>query len=358
MVSLKGMIGMEKKAGFLRIREYIVDKVTAAGERPVRFPPVRELAKMFDVSHPTVLHALKGLIEDGILEPCRGGGAISRPKKNNPPRLIFGWTCGTGHQVFDDRYFFDLSSALVGELLHRDERFFAQHLYVEEPNHLQKLAAEAELSGLLLVAPWERILEFSARLRTQGMPVVAMNVRSSRPHPYPVSSAEVDLQWYMVENLLRLFREGRRKILLVSADNRAVESAAAVKSACVQADLSPDSVRILNNAPLNLMEDLTCLLESGERFDGVLFQHTPMGAFRKIAQTMDVEDDCRIIMGESALRKTMNYTGYVSCFDLAHPVEKLIDNLTEQMDHPSAPVISETISWKTFFYRGGKQCKE
>ena len=347
---------MKKKAGFLLIREYIVDKVAVAGERPVRFPPVRDLAKMFDVSHPTVLHALEGLFEDGILEPCRGGGTISRPKKNNLPHQIFGWTSGTGHQVFDDRYFFDLSSALIGELLRRDERFFAQQLYVEEPNHLQKLAAEAELSGLLLIAPWDRILEFSARLHAKGMPVVAVNARNAQS--YPISSAGIDMISYVEKNLLRLFMEGRRKLLLVVINHRKEDAEKGVESACRKAGISRECVRMLCNASQDLMGDLTRLLESGERFDGVLFQHTPMGAYRKITETVDVEKECRVIMGESALRNNMNFTGYVSCFDLKRPMEKLIDNLIEQRENPSAPVLVETIPWETFYYKGGTPCAE
>ena len=346
---------MKKKAGFLRIWEYIVDKVTAAGDRPVRFPPVRELAEMFDVSHPTVLHALKGLFEDGILEPCRGGGAISCPRKNNLPRLIFGWTCGPGHQVFDDRYFFDLSSALIHELLSRDERFYAQHLFVEEPNHLQKLAAEAELSGLLLIAPWERILDFGARLHANGMPVVALNARSTKS--YPISSAQINMQAYMEDNLIKLFREGRRNLLLVVVDNRENDALKAVESACCKAGVPKDSVRILCNAPLALMEELTALLAEGKRFDGVVFQHTPAGACRKIAEKMDVEEECRLVIGESSLRKNMNFTGYVSHFKMEYALERLIDNLTEQMEHPDAPVLSEIIEWQTFLYKGGKICK-
>ena len=345
-----------KKAGFLRVREYIVDKIEAAGDRPVRFPPVRELAKMFDVTHPTILHALKGLIEEGTLEPCRGGGTISLPRKNALPRLIFGWTSGAGHQVFDDRYFFDLSSSLVGGLLRRDERFFAQHLYVEEPNHLQKLAAEAELAGLLLVAPWERLLKFASRLRAAGMPVVALNCRTTLP--LPISSAWIDVQQYMEENLLMLFREGRKRLLLVAVDHRRQEAEKAAASAVKQAGVSPECIRILCDSPQNLMEELVHLLDSGKKFDGVLFQHTPPGACGKIAEKMAVEEACRLVTGEFSLRNTMRFTGYVSRFNLEASVEKLIDNLIEQMGNSAAPVISESIPWNTFFYKGGCICEK
>lgn len=343
-----------KKPGFIKIRDYIVNKITVAGDRPVTFPTARELGAMFNVTHPTVLRALKGLIEDGYLESCPSGGTVSRPQKNNPRRKIFGCLTRLGTQVFEERYSFDLSNALLGELFQRDDSFYVHRVQIEDPNHLQKAVLSASLSGLLLISPEGRISEYAEKLRRDGFPVVSIGGNSLCPNDF--SGAHIDTREYVRDNLSRLFEEGRRRISLVAVDHCATEVDIAVKEACKQAGVSTDCVYTVCAPSGKHMELLTSLLENRNDFDGALFQHTPAGAYRLIAEKMDVIKQCRVVMGTFGVFDNMNYTGYVSVFDLKRAAKTLIDNFLDQLKRPDAPIISEVVPYKTVYYQDGKLC--
>lgn len=347
---------MEKKAGFIKIREHIVNRITLAGDHPVTFPTARELGKMFHVSHPTVLRALKGLIEDGYLEPCRNGGVVSRPRQNEPLQKIFGSVTGNGRQIFEDHYSFEFEDRLLGELLRRDERFFVHRIQVEEPNHIQKTVASASLSGLFLICPGERMLNYAEKLHRDGFPVVSFGGRC--PGSRMISFADINMREYMRDNLLLLFAEGRRKILLVAAEDYREEAESAVTEACGSAGLPEECVHILCDSTLMLRNRLFALLESDAVFDGVIFQYTPAGTYCRLAEMLDVERQCRVVAGSFAVCGNMKYTGYVSIFDLETAAERLVDNLLEQLENPDVPVISETIQYQTLFYKGGKVCRK
>lgn len=343
---------MEKKAGFIKIREHIVNRITLADDRPVTFPTARELGKMFHVSHPTVLRALKGLIEDGFLEPCKNGGVVSRPRKNDPRQKIFGSVAGNGRQTFEGHFFFEFADRLLGELLRRDECFLVHRIQVEEPNHIQKAVSSASLSGLFLVCPGERMLNYAEKLHRDGFPVASFGGRWSAGRS--ISSACINMREYMCDNLRRLFAEGRRKILLVVLENYRKEAESAVAEACGSAGLPEKCVHILCDAGLVLRDSFFTLMDSGVVFDGVVFQYTPAGTYCRLVEKMDVEQQCRVVAGSFAVCNNMQYTGYVSRFDLDDAAGLLVGNLLEQLENPDVPVISETIQYQTLFYKGGK----
>ena len=104
------------KIDFIRVRQYIVDRIMTSETKPVHFPPTRKLAEMFQVSQPTALRAVKDLIKDGYLLPCRGGGSVSTAWSGGPAYQLFGLVAVSGQQSMDDYFINRLYSAMALEI--------------------------------------------------------------------------------------------------------------------------------------------------------------------------------------------------------------------------------------------------
>lgn len=72
---------------YMRIRQFVVNRVANANGRAVKIPSERALAKKFDVARGTVRRALEDLVEEGFLVPKRGMGTFVNPEKSSAYRV-------------------------------------------------------------------------------------------------------------------------------------------------------------------------------------------------------------------------------------------------------------------------------
>jgi len=67
---------------YMKIRQYVIDKIRKHPSTDERIMSERELCKKFSVTRPTVRYALKGLIDDGYLCVRHGVGMFINPEKS------------------------------------------------------------------------------------------------------------------------------------------------------------------------------------------------------------------------------------------------------------------------------------
>ena len=68
------------EAEYMKIRRYVLNMVTKAGEESIQLPTALELSKQFGVCRQTVGKALKQLAEDRFVIGKPGLGTFTNPK--------------------------------------------------------------------------------------------------------------------------------------------------------------------------------------------------------------------------------------------------------------------------------------
>ncbi len=335
----------------MKIRQYIVDQITSHGNEPVVFPSTRKLAEMFGVSQPTARRAVRDLITDGYLEPLKSGGTISlrRDSADRRSTRIFGTLIISGDQTFLHHYALWLLSELGLELTGRSLRYQLQNLLLESPSLLERAVRDADLSGLLLIAPRSSFAEPVLALRRQGLAVVGLMA------DFPgISCARVDYRQLMITVLGRLFREGRTRVVIndLPDSDRNEAMRAGIADACREANIPPGQVILLDTSHQSNHDRLRELLDFGLKPDAVIFLMMNHFIYELLSERLDIRSECRLVCVSDVVRRDMNFTGEVVHTDIAGVVPKLVDNLLEQ-EAPDAPVLRETIGFGLYEYQEG-----
>lgn len=341
-----------EKTDFMRIRQYVINTIAVKGAQPVRFPSSRKLGEMFQVSQPTALRAIQDLIAEGFLEPCRGGGTISRQvelSQDSPRTQIFGYVLNDGKLTFHGFYSMLLLSAAAGELTRRRISYQVQDIHVETPSLLRKEVRNANLSGLMLLAADPPIMAQALKLKKEGFPVVSFTRDAEG-----ISSVYDPLEELYRDMLLKLFSEGRTRILVCSHPLAYMISATrkGIRTACEMAGVPEEQVILLCEGLIKDQKKLQELLTFGIRFEGVILPNPALCS--TIRTKMDIENECRIVLDESRMYDQLNFSGYVVKYDYPSAARILIDNLIDQTEMPEkAPLIKEKIHYQIFPVRNG-----
>lgn len=348
---------MEAETDFMKIRHYVIDTVATNGNLPVRFPPTRKLAEMFGVSQPTALRAVRALIEEGYLTACKGGGTLSRPTTlalGNQLK-IYGLLTYQGRQVFDDLFFMGITSTAAKELMRRNCYFRTKTLYVETPSLLEKTVRQESLAGLILLYAENHIAAYAANLRKAGFPVVSFVKRLEG-----ISSVYEPVEERVHQTLLKLFREGRTHVLILSRPD--IYSIAPIRAgaarACAEAGIPVGQVIILEKSMAESKEKISELLEFGVKFDAVFFYSFHHAIYELLQSRFDFQEECRIICDDTSVTNDLNYTGYVVHYDLENAAKKLIDLLLNQTEHPEEPPQYAHVDFDMVLYRNGIPVKQ
>ena len=342
---------MNKKNDFMKIRRYVIDTIAASNGQPIRFPPTRKLASMFGVSQPTALRAVQDLIGENVLMPCRGGGTVSRPSQCSSQRMkIFGFVADCGKLSYDIYYFLKLHAAVALELTRRSSQYCTTNLYLESPSMLEQAVSEKSLSGVILVAARNVILENAVKLKRNGFPVVSFwNLAEG------ISSFYVSWSDYFRMVLSRLFLEKRTHLLLVVWDRKEmldlVEEPLA--QCCEEFQVDRGQVIVLAKPFQEAVERVTEMLNFGMKFDGVVFSPCYDAIYRLIVERFDPRS-CRIVCDETSVFDDLNYSGYVVRYDLESAAVRLVDDLIAQVADPARPPESFRIRPSLCLYENGK----
>ena len=327
-------------AGFLKIRQYVVDLIYRSGNVPQKIPSSRKLGEIFGVTHPTALRAIQDLVADGYLIPCKGGGSITKPLKNQPLKIV-GLIDGGGKNAFYSQLASRVFSAVSNEFLRRSESYALHPLVLTGPlAESEELIRKYDLTGLIWIdAPSNssepaKILK---NLKKAGMPVVAFG------NPVEdISSGGWDFEPEHYQIFSKLLAEGRRHFLVINGMDEKRWAAAAKGEARALKDynIPQEQVIVVNGNPDEVKNRVQDLLNYGLKFDVVMFTAGIGPYLDFFREKMDVENNCRLISGELTTYDDMKFTGYLVRRKLAKAAKTIIDNFEMQMQSPdTAPTI-------------------
>lgn len=168
--------------GYLKIRQHIIKLISRSGNEATQIESCRKLAQQFSVTHPTVLRALKDLVNDGFLVPTQRGGYLTRPSTLISVRdlKVIGIIFHDGKQIFHDNVSNTLHGAITAAILRRNASYrieILQNCDGTKEGLLQHIE-KSELDGLIWLAPHAAQHEIIAELRRRQLPVMAFGARS------------------------------------------------------------------------------------------------------------------------------------------------------------------------------------
>jgi len=313
---------INSRTDFIKIRQYVVEKIYTSETHPVQFPSTRKLATLFNVSQPTALRAIKDLIAEGILVACKGGGTMSVPLQSKQPYRVFGILANRGQQAFEDIFFENLNHAVVPQLLRKNSFYCIKNIQLPTPSLLETTCTDSAVSGLILLYAHEHLLNIATRLRNQGMPMISVGIA----HP-EISSAYYPIYERVCDVLARMFEENRSRILIPVQNQAPIidEAARAINDTCSRYGQDKTKIKVWVRPP----EDESCqeLLQNNS-FDGVLFLRFDPGLYRSLQLKYDIYEKCRIIIDDIDLRDDMNYVGYVIKYEINDAVAMVLPYLT------------------------------
>ncbi len=342
----------QKLPDFMRIRQYVVESIHTAGGQTVQFPSTRKLAEMFNVTQPTALRAIRDLIAEGYLAPCKNGGTISVSRNSDAPEnsCLFGNVAYQGRQSCDNYFFLGTSMPMLLELLSRSERFQVQNLYLESPSLLEREVRDNSLSGLILFSPHPCLTDAAGNLRKNGITVGSF----MRPLD-GVSSCYLDYEEYLYRMTAKLFQEGRTHLVCVHSTIFFSKNAVlrGIQRACAEYHVPEGQVIIMEDDGRENGKRLAALLDFGIKPEGLIFVMMQHPVLKMIREKLDTEEQCRLVCDEFSACQDIHFTGYVMTADLKKAAKILTDNLLDQLQNPKAEVLSRTIDFSLPFYRGG-----
>jgi DNA-binding Lrp family transcriptional regulator len=325
-----------RTAEYEKIRKYVVGQLAKSGDAPMRLASNREIARRFGVTHPTVLKALKDLVDDGFLTVKPGIGTFTNPAKLRMPanvRLI-GALSGDGRAVLISRYYWHVATAFVDAILDRSERYQVQHCFLTSAI----AGAAKEILGLGLdatiwVFPTQAAVPAIASLEKAGLPVLSIGRRIPG-----VSSFGFDFEADNYRVTQMMLAEGRRKILLVlppPGDDIAEPAIKGVEKAFRECGLEFNPGWIMEDADPE-RSGFGRLL-SALKPDGIVFNSSIGPFWSTIKERLEIMHECRLYSGASSIYRDMGYVGYLGVPDLAEEATAAADNLTARIESKGCP---------------------
>lgn len=354
MKSDKGEISLMRwsaEMDFMKIRSYIINQIASHGGMPVKFPSSRKLAEKFGTSQPTALRTIRDLIADGYLVPCRNGGTISCPQKTSGAReySLFGTVTVLGKQAFINNYFMRYESIVGLDLLNRDETYSIVPLKLESPSLLEQTVKDNNLKGLILYDVAPIILRQAEKLHAEGFPVASVIRRSPN-----LSSAYTQDDVFFRDVLCRLAKEGRRRVLLTvhSDPVRSGLLHKAVADACREDGIRERELTLIEES--EPLEKFALLLKR-TTFDAVIFYPFNRAVYNMLAESVDLNEACRIVIQSESNHRELNFCGLVIMNHLDQAASLLNDNLLQQCRTPETPVIQIKIPYTIAEFVNGQK---
>ncbi len=317
-----------------RIRRYVIGEIAKAGDVPMRLASNREIARLFGVSHPTVMKALKDLIAEGFLTVKPGSlGTFTRPGKFNSAgsSKIIGLLAFDGKQVFNMPISCELLYACSSVLLRKSVCYKAQSCFINGPSS----EVDAELSALGLDAviwlfPPPSVIPSLRKLRDSGIPVLSVDDSADAEF----ASVYFDHEAENCEIAGRMLDEGRRRIeLFLLKSSRFKESSlAGVRKAFQERGLSyDDSFVFFDSQDEAAAASFEASLKSLKP-DAIIFNHDIMRVWKALKGGLDIVSACRLYSMSLLLYDDMEYSGYVGRFDIMAAGRRMAESLLEQFE--------------------------
>ncbi len=205
---------------YVRVRQHILSQAERMAGPGAKIPSIRELARIYGASVPTVMKAVRQLTVEGLLITRHGLGTYVAARTASTAAFhgSVGLIFGNGMIVHADRVYMQIMAGICARLA--DSRYLLQ--FINAGVCEQTLADEirrARLSGVIWAAPAQRAAGAIKQLESAGVKVVSLDLSARGIAACSVAS---DLHYAMASELLR---RGHRKIVLgtgAAADSDAV----------------------------------------------------------------------------------------------------------------------------------------
>lgn len=339
------MNGILRKCGvsdYTKIRSYAISQIVKSGSTPMRLASVRDIARQFGVSHPTVVKALKDLIADGFLKAKPGrSGTFTCPEKLNAKSeaKIIGFLCSDGKEVFINRYNNNLTFALTDALQAISDDYLIRRvdLVCDRPQAASEIL-NMGLNGLVWTAPTADMRPSFEKLKDAGLPLLAAG--AAIPGINSLYS-DVEVEYRKATGLL--LDEGRRRVALLipceSAYPHAELARRGWRTAFAERAIPCDEALLLTQG-----KELERRFEEtlGEiKPDGFCFCDLQESYYNKLKGKLDLDSQCRVYSVYSSITGNMRgYVGYVGRPQFQKAAKRAAEGLAAQISEGRASTSS------------------
>ena len=301
------------KKAYHEIREALREMIASDNGKMKRLPTLRVLAKEFGCSPPTVLRAVRDLMNEGSLSMLRGGGYMTIPGNESPEdSKVVAMVIGSGMLSHLDSYYcrmrYHASCALscCGNLA----QVKIADLSLETHDGLFRLISRRTYAGVILVNPTPLIIKQIQKIRRNM--AIPFGVFGGVDSCGPVSMT-FDMNGNFTQLMRKLKERRSRRILAVSsAGNRWNAEMESVMARC--SDWFETTECCWNDqgqqASDYLLENVS---GKGRNFDTVVFIMFIPGLYSRLRESAP---DCFCAMPEFAAIYEPDFRGLVMRFDL------------------------------------------
>jgi len=280
------------------------------GGRAKRLPTLRVLAEQFGCTHPTVLRAVRELMETGILIQLKGGGYMTVPQDDAGKFRNLAVIFGSGMNLTDAGYSIRLKYHALNELSTMEWGLNFSEIHAETFGEIGRILRTGAYAGAVLCSPNPQIIPDAVEAcRALGIPVGVFGSCSGE-------AGDVAVTYDMKNNFLQVFEQllarKRRRVLAVSCPGnpwnqeiaKAAEAVAGRFEKCRLLEARTDA--ILEYIPANTGG-------AGEDFDAVIYVMLIHRSYEKLRVRAP---DCVCVIPEFAFPYIRDFRGLVMRFDL------------------------------------------
>ena len=288
----------------------IYQRVLADGDHSRRLPTLRTLAGEFGCTAPTVLRAVRELVNREILIRLPNGDYRTIPQCAPPNTRCLALVYGMGMQMLDSAFSADMKYNSIRYLMHLPERFDFSELRVSSCDDIENSIRSGIYSGVILCVPRESMLpSVTAACRDMGIPFGVFGGTSA-------DDGDVSVFYDMEKNLLnlveQLIQRKRRRILVLSlplyrGNDTIREALEKVSGRFERAVFKAGSITELTDYIVQNVGG------SGEDFDSVVYFINIYGTYRKI---MEKAPDCLCVMSNFGVWQEKSFRGLMMNYDL------------------------------------------
>lgn len=278
--------------------------------RAKRLPTLRVLAEQFGCTHPTVLRAVRELLEAGILIQLNGGGYMTVPQDSVGGFRNLAVIFGAGMNLTDDGYSIRIKYHARYEMSTMAWGLNFSEIHAETCGELGRILRTGAYAGAVLCSPNPQIIpDVTGACRDLGIPVGIFAGCSGDAGDVSVT---YEIKKIFLQVFEQLLRRKRHRVLAVSCPgnswNPEMEKAIEAFSG------NFDKIRFVEDRSAAVLEYiLSNIGGQGEDFDAVVYVMHIHGAYEKLRVKAK---DCICVMPEFAVPFVKDFRGLVMHFDL------------------------------------------
>ena len=297
----------------MRIRYFIMNLIYRSGEKSVKIPSSRKLAKQFGIAHSTVQLALEKLNRENCIITRQGAPTMTNPVKQfdlyPAPTPLIGVKIYEGDAFYYGKTLWNILSSIAGELV---ERKFNIRLMMEvaaTPESIQREVNESYLDGLIL---FNTSLDYFKAAREKIPSVLIRDI----PSPGLPSSIILNMEPAIIQLAVLLKKEKRTRIAEVVSQHKFDEQFYLIKTLKKSnPDIKTQEI---------LFDEVSDLIHTNPP-DVLIFYEQYAETIQSLAEKSGHDI---LLLSLKKPPRDMNYTGYY----FTYPFEKIIHEAADMLE--------------------------